>query len=163
MGCAMTKCKLVQCIRSRKPEDTITTTNTGGTHSKPDHGRYFYFSSMYVARVLCGAADEKSSRRPSAAVDGIHDVVEVQGCAETVRAAKAPFLPSELRRVGRREGEAPPGSPATEKKDYESLVVGFWCSRMMPVWATILIPLSGPNPTAPAPSLFPMRRSSDMR
>ena len=86
----MTKCKLVQCIRSRKPEGTITTTITGGTHSKPDHGRYFYFSSMYVAWVLSGAADEKSSRRPGAAVEGIHDVVELQGCAEIVRDAKAP-------------------------------------------------------------------------
>ena len=77
MGCAMTKCKLVQCIRSRKAEGTITRTITGGTHSKPDHGRYFYFSSMYVARVLSGAADEKSSRRPGAAVEGIHDFVEL--------------------------------------------------------------------------------------
>ena len=59
MGCAMTKCKLVQCIRSWKPEGTITTTITGGTHSKPDHGHYFYFSSMYVARVLSGAVDER--------------------------------------------------------------------------------------------------------
>ena len=158
----MTKCKLVQCIWSRKPKDTITTTNTGGTHSKPDHGCYFYFSSMYVARVLCGAGDEKSSRRPGTAVDGIHDVVEVQGCAETVRAAKAPFLPSGFRRVGRREGEASPGSLAIEKKDYESSVVEFWCSRMMPVRATILIPLCGPNPTAPTPSLFPIRSSGDM-
>ena len=89
MGCAMTNCKLVQCIRSRKPECTITTTITGGTHSIPDHGHYFYFSSMYVAQVLSGATDEKSSRRPSAAVEGIHDFVELQGCADTVRAAKA--------------------------------------------------------------------------
>ena len=89
MGCAMTKCKLLQCIRSRKPEGTITTTITGGPHSKPDHGRYFYFSSVYVARVRSGAADQKSSRGPGAALEGIHDFVELQGCAETVRAAKA--------------------------------------------------------------------------
>ena len=69
------------------------------------------------------------------------------------------LVPSGFCRVGRTEGEALPGSPATEKKDYESTVAGFWCSRKMPVQATILIPLSGPNPTAPAPSLFPMRRS----
>ena len=69
--------QIAQCIRSRKPEDTITTTITGGTHSKPDNGRYFYFSSMYVARVLSGAADEKSSRRASAAVEVIHDFVEL--------------------------------------------------------------------------------------
>ena len=89
MGYAMTNCKLVQCIRSRKPDGTITTTITGGTHSKSDNERYFYFSSMYVARVLNGAADEKSSQRPGAVVEGIHDFVELQGCAETVRAAKA--------------------------------------------------------------------------
>ena len=88
MGCTMAKCKLLQCIRSRKPEDTITTTITGGPHSKLDHGRYFYFSSVYVARVLSGAADEKSSRRPGTALEGIHDFVELQGCAETVRVAK---------------------------------------------------------------------------
>ena len=89
MGCAMTNCKLVQCIRSRKPDGTITTTITGGTHSKPDNGRYFYFSSIYIARVFSGTADEKSSRRPGAAVEGIHDFLELQGCAETVCAAKA--------------------------------------------------------------------------
>ena len=72
MGCAMTKCKLLQCIRSRKPEGTITTTITGGPYSKPDHGRYFYFSSVYVARVVSGAVDEKSSRRPGVALEGIH-------------------------------------------------------------------------------------------
>ena len=77
MGCAMTNCKLAQCIRSRKPDGTITTTITGGTHSKPDNRRYFYFSSMYVARVLNGAADEKSSRRAGAALEGIHDFVEL--------------------------------------------------------------------------------------
>ena len=77
MGCAMTNCKLAQCIRSRKPEGTITTTIIGGTHSKLDNGRYFSFSSMYVARVLSGAADEKSSRRAGAAVEGIHDFVEL--------------------------------------------------------------------------------------
>ena len=54
MGCAMTNCKLAQCIRSQS-DDTIITTITDGTHSKPDNGRYFYFSSMYVARVLSGA------------------------------------------------------------------------------------------------------------
>ena len=88
MRCAMTNCKLAQCIRSWNPDGTITTTITSGTHSKPDKGRYFYFSSMYVARVLNGAADEKSSRRAGAAVEGIHDFVELQGCAETVRAPK---------------------------------------------------------------------------
>ena len=81
--------QIAQCIRSRKPDGTITTTITSGIHSKPDNGRYFYFSSMYVARILSGAADEKSSRRPGAAVEGIHDFVELQGCAETVRAPKA--------------------------------------------------------------------------
>ena len=165
MGCAMTKCKLLQCIRSRKPEGTITTTITGGPHSKPDHGRYFYFSSVYVARVRSSAADHKSSRGPGAALQGIHDSVQLQGCAETVRAAKVATSTclcdnySRFRRVGTKEGEAPRGTPATEKKDYESTVAGFWWSRMMPVRATILIPLSGPNPTAPVPSLFPMRRS----
>ena len=89
MGCAMTNCKLAQCIRSRKPDGRITTTVTGGTHSKPDNGRNFYFSSMYVARVLSGVVDEKSSRRPGAAVEGIHDFVELQGCADPVRAPKA--------------------------------------------------------------------------
>ena len=89
MGCAMTNCKLVQCIRSRKPDGTITTTITGGTHSKPDTRRYFYFSSMYVARIVSSAADEKSSRRLGAAVEGIHDFVELQGCAEIVRAVRA--------------------------------------------------------------------------
>ena len=73
-------------------------TETGGynhhnnhkwTTLKPDHGRYFYFSSVYVARVLSGAANEKSSRQPGAALEGIHDFVKLQGCAETVRAAKA--------------------------------------------------------------------------
>ena len=88
MGCTMTKCKLLQCIRSRKPEGTITTTITGGPHSKSDRGRYFYFSSVYVARVRSGAADQKSSRGPGAALQGIHDIVQLQGCAETVRAAK---------------------------------------------------------------------------
>ena len=73
------------------------------------------------------------------------------------------FLLSGFRRLGRREGKALPGSPVTEKKDYESTVAGFWCSRMMPVRATILIPLFGPNPTAPALSLFPMRRLGNMR
>ena len=67
----------------------MTTTITGGPHSKPDHGRYFYFSSVYVARVLSGAVDEKSSRRPGVALEGIHDFVELQGCAEIVRAAIA--------------------------------------------------------------------------
>ena len=67
--------------------------------------------------------------------------------------------PSGFCRVGRKEGKASPRSPATQKKDYDSTVAGCWCSRKMPVRATILIPLSGPNPTAPAPSLFPMRRS----
>ena len=81
--------QIAQCIRSWKPDGTITTTITGGTHSKPDNGRYFYFSSMYIAQVLSGAADEKSSRRAGAAVEGIHDFVELQGCAETVRAPKA--------------------------------------------------------------------------
>ena len=71
--------------------------------------------------------------------------------------------PSGFRRVERMEGEAPLGSPATEKKDYKSTVAGFWCRRKMPVRATILIPLSGPNPTALAPSLFPMRRSGYSR
>ena len=125
---------------------------------------------MYVAWVLSGAVDEKSSRRPGAAVEGIHDFVELQGCAETVRAAKAATSRSccDYYRPGstdmqRTEGEAPPGSPAIEKKDYESTVAGFWCRRKMPVRATILIPLSGPNPTAPAPSLFPMRRSGYSR
>ena len=69
MGCAMTNCNLAQCIRSRKPDCTITTTITGGTHSTLDNGRYFYFSSLYIARVLNGAADEKSSRRPGAAME----------------------------------------------------------------------------------------------
>ena len=64
---------------SRKSEGTITTTITGEPHSKPDHGRYFYFSSVYVAQVLSGAADEKSSRRPGAVLEGIHDFVELQG------------------------------------------------------------------------------------
>ena len=73
MGCTMTNYKLVQC----KPDGTITTTIIGGTHSKPDNGHYFYFSSMYVARVFSGAADEKSSRRPGATVEGIHDFVEL--------------------------------------------------------------------------------------
>ena len=81
--------QIAQCIRSRKSDGTITTTITGVTHSKPDNGRYFYFSSMYVARVLSGAADEKSSRRLGVAVEGIHDYVELQGCAKTVRAPKA--------------------------------------------------------------------------
>ena len=165
MGCAMTKCKLLQCIRSRKPEGTITTTITSGPHSKPDHGRYFYFSSVYVARVRSGAADQKSSRGPGAALQGIHDFVQLQRCAETVRAAKVATSTcpcdnySRFRRVGTMEGEAPRGTPATEKKDYESTVAGFWWSRMMPVRATILIPLSGPNPTAPVLSLFLMRCS----
>ena len=68
----------------------MTTTITGGIQSKPDHGRYFYFFSMYVAWVVSGAADEKSSRRPRTALEGIHDIVHLQECAETVRAAKAP-------------------------------------------------------------------------
>ena len=69
--------QIAQCIWSRKSDDTITTTITSGTHSKPDNGRYFYFSSMYVARILNGAADEKSSRLAGAAVEGIHDFVEL--------------------------------------------------------------------------------------
>ena len=77
MGCAMTNCKLAQCIRSRKPDGTITTTITGGTNSKLDNGGYFYFSSMYVARVFSGAADEKSSGLAGAVVEGIHDFVEL--------------------------------------------------------------------------------------
>ena len=81
--------QIAQCIRSRKPDGTITTTIIGGTHSKPDNGRYFNFSLMYVARVLSGAADEKSSRLAGAAMEGIHDFVELQGCAEIVRAPKA--------------------------------------------------------------------------
>ena len=81
--------QIAQCIRSRKPDDTITTTITGGTHSKPDNRRYFYFSSMYVAWVLSGAADEKSSRLVGAVVEGIHDFVELQGCADPVRAPRA--------------------------------------------------------------------------
>ena len=36
------------------------------------------------------------------------------------------LLSSEFRRVGRREGEAPPRSPATQKKDYDSTVAGCW-------------------------------------
>ena len=128
----MTKCKLLQCIRSRKPEGTITTTIIGGPHSKSDHGRYFYFSSVYVARVRSGIADQKSSRGPGAALQGIHDFVQLQGCAETVRAAKVATSTcpcnnySRFRRVGTKEGEAPRGTPATEKKDYESTVAGFW-------------------------------------
>ena len=89
MRCTMTNCKLVQYIRSRKPDGTITTTITGGTHSKPDNGRYFYFSSMYIARVLSGAANEKTSQQLDAVMEGIHDFVELQGCAETVSAPKA--------------------------------------------------------------------------
>ena len=81
--------QIAQCIRLLKPDGTITTTITGGIHSKPDNGRYFNFSSMYVARVLSGAVGEKSSRRPGAAVEGIHDFVELQGCADPVRAPKA--------------------------------------------------------------------------
>ena len=69
--------QIAQCIRSRKPDGTITTTIIGGTHSKPDNGHYFYFSSMYVAQVLNGAADEMSSRRAGVAVEGIHDFVEL--------------------------------------------------------------------------------------
>ena len=105
MECAMTNCKLAQCIRSRKSDGTITTTITSGTHSKSDNRRYFYFSSMYVARVLSGAADEKSSRRPGAAVEGIHDFVELQGCAETVRAPKAAMstFPCDYCRLGSAE------------------------------------------------------------
>ena len=45
-------------------------------------------SSVYVAWVHSGAADQKSSRGPSAALEGIHDFVQLQGCAETVRATK---------------------------------------------------------------------------
>ena len=111
------------------------------------------------------AAHQKSSGGPGAALQGIHDFVQLQGCAEIVRAAKVATSTfpcdnySRFRRVGTKEGEAPRGTPATEKKDYESTVAGFWWSRMMPVRATILIPLLGPNPTAPIPSLFPMRRS----
>ena len=71
--------------------------------------------------------------------------------------------PSEFRRIGRMEGEALPGSPAIEKKDYESMVAGFWCHHKMLVQATILIPLSGPNPIASALSLFPMRWSGYSR
>ena len=99
-------------------------------------------------------------------MEGIHDFVELQGCAETVRVAKAATSRSRCdyccpgsADVRRTESKAPPGSPPTEKKDYESTVAGFWCRRKMPVLATILFPLSGPNPTASAPSLFPMRRS----
>ena len=69
--------QIAQCIWSRKPDGTITTTITGGTHWKPDNGRYFNFSSMYVARVLSGAVDEKSSRLAGAAVEGIHDFMEL--------------------------------------------------------------------------------------
>ena len=98
----MTNCKLAQCIRSRKLDSTITTTIIGGTHSKPDNERYFYFSSMYVAQVLGGAADEKSSRRPGAVVEGIHDFVELQGFAETVHTPKAATstFPSDYYRSG---------------------------------------------------------------
>ena len=73
------------------------------------------------------------------------------------------LLPSEFRQVGRREGKAPPRSLATQKKDYDRTVAGCWCSRKMLVRATILIPLFGPNPTAPAPGLFSMRRSGYRR
>ena len=71
-------------------------------------------------------------------MEGIHEFLELQGCAETVRATcdvNVPLrlLPSGFRRVGTMEGEAPPRSLATEKKDYESTVAGFWCSRKMPV------------------------------
>ena len=52
---------------------------------------------MYVTQVLSGAVDEKSSGRPGAAVEGIHDFVELQGCAETVRAAKAPVAITAIR------------------------------------------------------------------
>ena len=103
-------------------------------------------------------------------MEGIHDFVELQGCAETVCAAKAPTsrFRCDYRRPGSAnvegtEGEAPPGSPAKEKKDYDSTVAGFRCPRKMPVRATILFPLSGPNPIAPASSLFPMRRSGYSR
>ena len=81
--------QIAQCIQSRKLDGTITTTITGGTHSKPDDGSYFNFSSMYVAWVLSGAADEKNSRLAGAAVEGIHDFVELQGCTNPVRAPKA--------------------------------------------------------------------------
>ena len=43
---------------------------------------------MYVARVLSGAVDEKSSRLAGAAVEGIHDFVELQGCADPMHAPK---------------------------------------------------------------------------
>ena len=89
---------------------------------------------MYVAQVLSGAVDEKSLGRPGAALEGIHDFVELQGCAKTVRAAKVvtsrsycDYCRPGSADVRRTEGEAPPGSPATEKKDYESTVVGFRC------------------------------------
>ena len=98
-------------------------------------------------------------------MEGIHDFVELQGCAETVRAAKAAtsrfccdYYRAGSADVRGMEGEASLGSLAKEKKDYDSTVAGFRCPRKMPVRATILFPLSGPNPTTPAPSLFPMRR-----
>ena len=125
---------------------------------------------MYVAQVRSGAVDEKSSGRPGAAVEGIHDFVELQGCAETVGVAKAATSRSRCDYcspgsidVRRMEGEAPPGSPATQKKDYESTVAGFWCHHKMPVRASIMFPLFGPNSTAPAPSPFPMRWSGYSR
>ena len=103
-------------------------------------------------------------------MEGIHDFVELQGCAEIVRTAKAAtsrfrcdyYRPGSADVRGT-EGKAPPGFPVKEKKDYDSMVVGFQCPRKMLVRATIMFPLSRPNPTAPAPSLFPMHRSGYSR
>ena len=52
--------------------------------------------------------------------------------------------------VRRMEGEASPGSQAKEKKDSNITVARFQCPRKMPVRATILFPISGPNPTVPS-------------
>ena len=103
-------------------------------------------------------------------MEGIHDFVELQGCAETMHAAKVAtsrfccdyYRPGSADVRGT-EGKASPGSPAKEKKDYNSTVARFWCPRKMPVRATILFPLSEPNPTAPALSLFPIRQSGYSR
>ena len=88
-------------------------------------------------------------------MEGIHDFVDLQGCAEIVRVATV--ATSRLRcdycrpgsaRVRRMEGEALPGSAAKGKKDSDNIVAGFRCPCKMPVRATILFPLSGPNPSA---------------
>ena len=96
---------------------------------------------------------------------GIHDFLELQGCVETMQAAKAATsrFCCDYCRLGsadvrRTEGEAPPASPAKEKKDYDNMVAGFRCTCKMAVRATVLFSLSGPNPIALVPSPFPMLR-----